>query len=131
VTKTLSDLLQRDLPDNPVITGVTADSRKVGPGTLFAALPGTKVDGASFAPGAIAAGAAAVLGPVGMGDFSASMGVTNKNVGQTDGYPGDIWHYARFRLIMACRAAGIDPVDGPLRCPETRAIPAAGRIVVP
>jgi citrate lyase subunit beta/citryl-CoA lyase len=49
----------------------------------------------------------------GMGDFSASMGVTNRNVGETDGYPGDIWHYARFRLIMACRAAGIDPVDGP------------------
>ncbi|HEY6979926.1 CoA ester lyase [Reyranella sp.] len=49
----------------------------------------------------------------GMGDFSASMGVTNKNVGETGGYPGDIWHYARFRLVMACRAAGIDPVDGP------------------
>ena len=49
----------------------------------------------------------------GMGDFSASMGVTNKSVGASDGYPGDIWHYARFRLIMACRAAGIDPVDGP------------------
>jgi citrate lyase subunit beta/citryl-CoA lyase len=49
----------------------------------------------------------------GMGDFSASMGVTNKNVGAADGYPGDIWHYARFRLVMACRAAGIDPVDGP------------------
>ncbi len=49
----------------------------------------------------------------GMGDFSASMGVTNRNVGESDGYPGDIWHYARFRLVMACRAAGIDPVDGP------------------
>ena len=49
----------------------------------------------------------------GMGDFSASMGVTNKNVGESAGYPGDVWHYARFRLIMACRAAGIDPVDGP------------------
>ena len=70
MTKTLSALLQRDLDIDPVITGVTADSRKVGPGTLFAALPGTKVDGASFAPGAIAAGAAAVLGPVGMDTFS-------------------------------------------------------------
>ncbi len=49
----------------------------------------------------------------GMGDFSASMGVTNKNVGDSAGYPGDVWHYARFRLIMACRAGGIDPVDGP------------------
>ncbi|HQR90071.1 MAG TPA: Mur ligase domain-containing protein, partial [Caulobacter sp.] len=58
------------MPESPVITGVTADSRKVGPGTLFAALPGTKVDGSSFAPGAIAAGAAAVLGPVGMETFS-------------------------------------------------------------
>jgi citrate lyase subunit beta/citryl-CoA lyase len=49
----------------------------------------------------------------GMGDFSASMGVMNKNVGAADAYPGDVWHYARFRLVMACRAAGIDPVDGP------------------
>ncbi len=70
MTKTLSALLKRDLEADPVITGVTADSRKVGPGTLFAALPGTKVDGASFAPGAIAAGAAAVLGPAGMETFS-------------------------------------------------------------
>lgn len=49
----------------------------------------------------------------GMGDFSASMGVDLKHVGVPDGYPGDIWHYSRFRLVMACRAAGIDPVDGP------------------
>ena len=36
-----------------------------------------------------------------------------RDVGESDGYPGDIWRYARFRLVMACRAAGIDPVDGP------------------
>jgi UDP-N-acetylmuramyl pentapeptide synthase len=35
----LSDLLRRDVPSDPVITGVTADSRKVGPGSLFVALP--------------------------------------------------------------------------------------------
>lgn len=50
----------------------------------------------------------------GMGDFSASMGLSlEAAIGETGGYPGDIWHYARFRLVMACRAAGIDPVDGP------------------
>jgi citrate lyase subunit beta/citryl-CoA lyase len=50
----------------------------------------------------------------GMGDFSASMGIDLATaIGNTEGYPGDIWHYARFRLVMACRAAGIDPVDGP------------------
>ena len=50
---TLSEIIGREASANPQITGVTADSRKVGPGTLFAALPGTKVDGASFAPGAM------------------------------------------------------------------------------
>lgn len=50
----------------------------------------------------------------GMGDFSASMGVSvEAAMGGSGTYPGDIWHYARFRLVMACRAAGIDPVDGP------------------
>ncbi|WP_309092110.1 UDP-N-acetylmuramoyl-L-alanyl-D-glutamate--2,6-diaminopimelate ligase [Phenylobacterium sp.] len=57
----LSAIVKRGLPADPEITGVTADSRKVRPGTLFAALPGTKVDGASFAPAAVGAGAAAVI----------------------------------------------------------------------
>ncbi|MEO8113994.1 MAG: UDP-N-acetylmuramoyl-L-alanyl-D-glutamate--2,6-diaminopimelate ligase [Phenylobacterium sp.] len=57
----LSDLVKRDLPVDPEITGVTADSRKVQPGFLFAALPGSKVDGAELAAEAVAAGAAAVI----------------------------------------------------------------------
>src|SRR3954464_3693996 len=57
----LSDLLQRHLNADPEITGVTADSRKAGPGYLFAALPGSKVDGREFAAKAEAQGAAAVL----------------------------------------------------------------------
>ncbi len=47
------------------ITGMTADSRRVAAGCLFAALPGTKVDGATFAADAIAQGAAALLLPAG------------------------------------------------------------------
>jgi UDP-N-acetylmuramoyl-L-alanyl-D-glutamate--2,6-diaminopimelate ligase len=43
------------------ISGLTADSREVRPGWLFAALPGAKADGARFVPDAIAKGAAAVL----------------------------------------------------------------------
>jgi UDP-N-acetylmuramoyl-L-alanyl-D-glutamate--2,6-diaminopimelate ligase len=57
----LSELVKRDLPVDPEIAGVTADSRKVGPGFLFAALPGSKADGAQFAAQAAAAGAAAVI----------------------------------------------------------------------
>jgi UDP-N-acetylmuramoyl-L-alanyl-D-glutamate--2,6-diaminopimelate ligase len=43
------------------ISGLTADSREVKPGYLFAALPGVQFDGAKFIPQAIARGAAAVL----------------------------------------------------------------------
>ncbi len=46
---------------DPEIAGVTADSRAVRPGWLFAALPGVQVDGARFVPQALAAGAAAVI----------------------------------------------------------------------
>lgn len=47
------------------ITGLTADSRQVKPGFLFAALPGSKSDGRDFIPAAIAQGATAVLAPEG------------------------------------------------------------------
>jgi UDP-N-acetylmuramoyl-L-alanyl-D-glutamate--2,6-diaminopimelate ligase len=49
------DALQR------TCTGVTHDSRRVTPGTVFVALRGLKMDGADFAQQAIAAGAAAIV----------------------------------------------------------------------
>jgi len=49
----------------------------------------------------------------GMGDFSASQGIDNAVLHQKDTYPGDAFHYARSRIIIAARAAGIDAVDGP------------------
>ncbi|MFO1152964.1 MAG: UDP-N-acetylmuramoyl-L-alanyl-D-glutamate--2,6-diaminopimelate ligase [Rhodospirillales bacterium] len=45
------------------ITGLAADSRKVEPGFLFAALPGARVDGLAFVGEAVKRGAAAVLAP--------------------------------------------------------------------
>ena len=53
-------------PDTAVldgITGLTADSRQVRPGWLFAALPGACADGRLFIAEALAKGAAAVLAP--------------------------------------------------------------------
>ena len=46
---------------DPLITGLTADSRAVRAGFLFAALPGTAAHGAAYIPAAIAAGASAIL----------------------------------------------------------------------
>ncbi len=47
------------------ICGITADSRKVAPGYLFAALPGSRADGSRFIAEAVARGAVAVLAPTG------------------------------------------------------------------
>ena len=61
MTLRLTQLVKRDLGVDPEITGVTADSRKVRPGFLFAALPGSKADGAAFAAKAVEAGAVALI----------------------------------------------------------------------
>jgi UDP-N-acetylmuramoyl-L-alanyl-D-glutamate--2,6-diaminopimelate ligase len=49
------------LPRDPVLAGLTLDSRKVRPGYLFAALPGSHRDGAAFVADAVKAGAVAIL----------------------------------------------------------------------
>ncbi len=43
------------------VTGVTSDSRQVGPGSLFAALAGSNADGAKFIGDAVTRGAVAIL----------------------------------------------------------------------
>ena len=48
----------------------------------------------------------------GMGDYSASQGMSVKDIGKAT-YPGDLWHYPRYQLTIAARAAGLDAVDGP------------------
>jgi UDP-N-acetylmuramoyl-L-alanyl-D-glutamate--2,6-diaminopimelate ligase len=51
---------------DPDIAGITADSRAVQNGYLFAALPGSKVHGNSFIADAVKRGAVAVLGEAGL-----------------------------------------------------------------
>ncbi|MFC7735288.1 UDP-N-acetylmuramoyl-L-alanyl-D-glutamate--2,6-diaminopimelate ligase [Roseomonas sp. GCM10028921] len=51
--------------NRPEVTALTADSRQVVPGALFAALPGVRTDGRSHIEEAVRRGAAAVLAPEG------------------------------------------------------------------
>lgn len=54
---------------------------------------------------------ALIFGP---GDYSASQGIDTKYIGNDlDTYPGDLWHYARNKVVIAARAAGIEAIDGP------------------
>lgn len=57
------------------LTGLASDSRRVKPGYLFAALSGTKTDGAKFVKDAVARGAVAVLGAPELADDVAALGV--------------------------------------------------------
>ena len=56
-------------------TGITSDSRKVKPGYLFAALAGSKTDGAKFVKDAVARGAVAVMGTPALAQDVAALGV--------------------------------------------------------
>ena len=49
----------------------------------------------------------------GMGDYSASQQIQIGSVGSSGSYPPDLWHYPRYKMTIACRVNGIDPVDGP------------------
>jgi len=51
---------------------------------------------------------------LGVGDLSASQGVRMGHVSDPSlKYPGDIWHYARVRMVVAARSNGLDAIDGP------------------
>lgn len=54
---------------------------------------------------------------LGVGDLSASQGMRAGHIGAGPtgqfAYPGDVWHYARNRMIVAARANGLDAIDGP------------------
>ena len=51
---------------------------------------------------------------LGFGDLSASQGVRlGISSDPAHRYPGDMWHFARVRMITACRANGLDAIDGP------------------
>ncbi len=65
MTKTLADIAPKGTLDprfaGIAVTGVTADSRAVKPGSVFVAIAGTKSDGLSYVPQAVAAGAVAIV----------------------------------------------------------------------
>ncbi|HTI15486.1 MAG TPA: CoA ester lyase [Dictyobacter sp.] len=53
---------------------------------------------------------ALIFGPA---DYSASQGIDSRGIeGTLEGYTGDLWYYARNKIAIAARAAGIDAIDG-------------------
>ncbi|APH53671.1 UDP-N-acetylmuramoylalanyl-D-glutamate--2,6-diaminopimelate ligase [Granulibacter bethesdensis] len=81
------------------VSGITADSRQVAPGWVFAALPGQKTDGRRFIADAVERGAAAILAPTGT---AWPPGVPPRPMIQ-DAEP------RRLLALMAARLAGAQP----------------------
>ncbi|MCU1482546.1 MAG: HpcH/HpaI aldolase/citrate lyase family protein [Subtercola sp.] len=50
---------------------------------------------------------------LGVGDLAASHGMRSAHIGTSSNYPGDIWHSARTKLIVAARSNGLEAIDGP------------------
>ena len=51
---------------------------------------------------------------VGPGDLAASLGMPHTTIGApVPGYPGDGWHHALMRVLVAARAAALQAIDGP------------------
>ncbi|MGH3904730.1 MAG: HpcH/HpaI aldolase/citrate lyase family protein [Pseudonocardiaceae bacterium] len=50
----------------------------------------------------------------GVADYAASLRARTVSIGGLNpNYPGDQWHFALSRMIVACRAYGLRPIDGP------------------
>ncbi len=50
----------------------------------------------------------------GVADYAASCRARTTNIGGLNSdYPGDQWHHGLSRMLVACRAYGLRPVDGP------------------
>jgi len=82
------------------VTGLAVDSRAVREGFVFAAIPGTKLDGAAFAQYAVRQGAVAVLGT------EAGAGIARKDLG---GLPVPFFVAENPRLELATLAARFHP----------------------
>ena len=69
----------------------------------------------------------------GVADYAASCRARTVSIGGLNpDYPGDQWHAALSRMVVACRAYGLRPIDGPFgdfkdpgRLPRRRARRAA------
>lgn len=97
IIKDLLKDIKADVTGNVAIdiTGLTIDSRKAEPGMCYIAIPGTKVDGISFVPAAIEAGAVAVVSEKSMTAEARKAGITwirVRDAHEAAGLLGSAWN---------------------------------------
>ena len=91
---------------------ITADSRKVGPGCVFAAWPGQRTDGRRFLADAAARGAAALLWEDGDGFAAPALAVPGFGVRGLRELAGHLAHELHGRPSQALWLAGVTGTNG-------------------
>lgn len=99
-------------PNNSSVefTGLASDSREVRPGYLFAALPGSKANGAEFVKDAVARGAVAVLGRPEVAPAANALGV--RFIADENPRLGLARHAARFFAAQPRTVAAVTGTKG-------------------
>ncbi len=101
-----------DLRESGMTSGITHDSRRVRPGDVYAALPGSRQHGARFCEQAVQAGAVAILTDPAGRDLAAGCGVPVFVVAEPRSRLGEVaaWIYrnpsARLQLIGVTGTSG-------------------------
>ncbi|WP_436698296.1 UDP-N-acetylmuramoyl-L-alanyl-D-glutamate--2,6-diaminopimelate ligase [Nocardioides sp. BYT-33-1] len=94
------------------VRGVTLDSRRVEPGDLYAALPGSRAHGATFAEQAAAAGAAALLTDAEGAVLAAGAGLPVLVVAEPRAVLGTVAALVYDRPAAALRTVGVTGTQG-------------------
>ncbi len=94
------------------VTGLTLDSRRVRPGDLYAALPGARVHGATFAAQAADSGAVAVLTDAEGAALAADAGLPAVVVPDPRGVLGEVAALVYGRAAAGLRTIGVTGTQG-------------------
>lgn len=93
-------------------SGITADSRRVGPGEVFAAWPGFRTDGRRYLASAVERGAAAVLWESGDGFDAAELPIPSLPVERLRDLAGHLAHEIYGRPSERLWLAGVTGTNG-------------------
>ncbi|MEP7358197.1 MAG: UDP-N-acetylmuramoyl-L-alanyl-D-glutamate--2,6-diaminopimelate ligase [Anaerolineales bacterium] len=108
LTAALPTVLAVTSTDDSEITALSADSRRVQPGSLFVALSGDTSDGHRFIPAALAAGAAAIVAEVAPANAPVPV-ITVPDTHEALAWLAAAWHgFPAQRLVMI----GVTGTDG-------------------
>lgn len=94
------------------VQDITADSRKAGPGCVFAAWPGLRTDGRRYLDDAVARGAAALLWEAGDGFAPGATGVPGLGVTGLRELAGHLAHEIHGRPSESLWLAGVTGTNG-------------------